>query len=182
MIVVAGLVFFVLTYFKFGYDARESGREQPEVYILTSVFWLPEGRLWPSLEPERLGVAVNILPALVLIFMEVAVMAAISVAISTRLPMLINLVGCFGIFVVGHLTPVLVESTKANEQLAPVRFMAQFFGTILPKLETFNMSAAVATGTEIPLSYLGMSTVYCAAYVSAAILLAFLMFEDRDLA
>ena len=94
--------------------------------------------------------------------------------------MLINLVSCFGIFVVSHLTPVLVATTF--NELPPVKFMAQFFATILPKLENFNMSAAVATGKEIPLSYLGVSTVYCAVYVAAAILLAFLMFEDRDLA
>lgn len=180
MVIAAGVVLFVLTYFKFGYDQRESGRTQPDKYVLTDVSWLPEGRMMPMPEEERWSVAVKILPALSLIFMEVAVMTALSVAISTRLPMLINLVACFGIFVVGHLTPVLVDSTF--REIAPVRFMANLIATILPKLDNFNMSAAVATGKEIPLSYLGVSTVYCTAYVAAAILLAFLMFEDRDLA
>ena len=180
MIAVTGLIFFALTYFKFGYDQRESGRQQPELFIWTAVSWLPGEMQFPFLEPERLSVASNILPALTLIFMEVAVMTALSVAISTRLPMLINLISCFGIFLVGHLTPVLVASTFQN--FAPVKFMAQFIATILPKLESFNMSAAVATGKEIPLDYLGVSTIYCAVYVAAAILLAFLMFEDRDLA
>jgi ABC-type transport system involved in multi-copper enzyme maturation permease subunit len=180
MIIVTGVVFFALTYFKFGYDQREAGREQPAEFVWSTVAWLPANLVWPFPEPERLSVASKILPALALIFMEVAVMAALSVAISTRLPMLVNLVACFGIFVVGHLTPVLVASTL--QRFPPVKFMAQFFATILPKLETFNMSAAVATGKEVPLSYLGVSTVYCAVYVAAAILLAFLMFEDRDLA
>jgi ABC-type transport system involved in multi-copper enzyme maturation permease subunit len=182
MIFATGPTLVVLTYFKFGYDQREAGRTQPDKYTLSEVSWLPEGRLLPVPEEERLSVAVKILPVLALIFMEVSVMTALSVAISTRLPMLVNLVSCFGIFVVGHLTPVLVSSTLQSEILAPVRFMANFIATILPKLENFNMSAAVAAGKEIPLSYLGVSTVYCAVYVAAAILLAFLMFEDRDLA
>lgn len=182
MIFATGLIFFVLTYFKFGYDQREAGRAQPDKYVLKEVSWLPEGRMMPWPEQERWNVAEKILPVLALIFMEVAVMTALSVAISTRLPMLVNLVSCFGIFVVGHLTPVLVASTLQAEILAPVRFMANLIATILPKLDNFNMSAAVAAGKEIPLSYLGVSTAYCAVYVAAAILLAFLMFEDRDLA
>lgn len=176
LILVMGTAFFILTYFKFGYDARESGKEQPEVFV-----WkLIGGRQFPTLEPERLGVALKILPALSLIFMEVTVMTAVSVAISTRLPMLINIVTCFAIFVVSHLTPVLVASTFRD--LPPVRLMAQVFATVLPSLESFNMSAAVATGKDVPVVYLGLCAVYCLAYAMAAVLLGFIMFEDRDLA
>jgi len=176
LILVMGTAFFILTYFKFGYDARESGKEQPEVFV-----WkLMAGRQVPTLEPERLGVALKILPALSLIFMEVTVMTAVSVAISTRLPMLINIVTCFAIFVVSHLTPVLVASTFRD--LPPVRLMAQVMSTVLPALESFNMSAAVATGKDVPIDYLGLCAGYCAAYATAAVLLGFIMFEDRDLA
>ncbi len=178
LIAVVGLTFFVLTYFKFGYDQRESGREQPPLFLWATVNWLPFP--WPLPEPERFGVALKILPGLALIFMEVTVMTAISVAISTRLPMLMNLVTCFTIFVVGHLTPVLVQSTFKD--LAPVKLMAQVFAIFLPALENFNMSAAVSTGKDIPLDYLGWSAAYCAAYAAAAVLLGFILFEDRDLA
>ena len=176
MILVMGAVFFVLTYFKFGYDQRESGKEQPQPWIWADVM----GMQMPTPEPERLSVASKILPALSLIFMEVAVMTAVSVAISTRLSMLMNLVTCFTIFVVGHLTPVLVASTF--QTLPPVRLLAQVAATVLPSLETFNMSAAVSTGKDIPLDYIGLSGVYALAYIGAAVLLGFIMFEDRDLA
>lgn len=176
LILVVGTVFFVLTYFKFGYDAREAGREQPEAWV-----WGKLGSLQvPLPEPERLGVALKIIPALTLIFMEVAVMTAVSVAISTRLPMLMNIVTCFSIFVVSHLTPVLVASTFKD--LPPVRLMAQVFATVLPSLESFNMSPAVATGKEIPVDYLALCAVYGVAYATAAVLLGFILFEDRDLA
>ena len=176
LILVLGVAFFVLTYFKFGYDAREAGKEQPEVLVWTAV----GGMQLPTPEPERLGVALKIVPALSLIFMEVMVMTAVSVAISTRLPMLINIVTCFAIFVVSHLTPVLVASTFRD--LPPVRLMAQVFATLLPSLESFNMSAAVATGKDVPVMYLGLCAAYCLAYAMAAVLLGFIMFEDRDLA
>ncbi len=44
------------------------------------------------------------LPGLALVFMEVSVMTAISVAISTRMPMLVNVTSCLAVFVIGHLT------------------------------------------------------------------------------
>lgn len=176
LILLIGTAFFVLTYYKFGYDAREAGREQPDAYV-----WTTLGSLnIPVPEPERLSVSLKILPALSLIFMEVAVMTAVSVAISTRLPMLMNMVTCFAIFVVSHLTPVLVASTFKG--LPPVRLMAQVLATVLPSLESFNMSAAVATGKDVPVDYLGLCAAYCAAYAAAAVLLGFIMFEDRDLA
>jgi ABC-type transport system involved in multi-copper enzyme maturation permease subunit len=176
LILLVGTAFFVLTYFKFGYDARESGKEQPAAFV-----WSKIGSLSvPLPEAERLGVSLKILPALSLIFMEVAVMTAVSVAISTRVPMLVNIVTCFAIFVVSHLTPVLVASTF--QDLPPVRLMAQVFATVLPSLESFNMSAAVSTGKDVPMEYLGLCGVYCLAYAAAAVLLGFILFEDRDLA
>jgi hypothetical protein len=60
--------------------------------------------------------------------------------------------------------------------------MARLIATVLPSLELFNISAAVATGTTVPPDYLGYSALYCASYCAAAILMAFILFEDRDLA
>ncbi len=94
--------------------------------------------------------------------------------------MVVNIVATFTIFVVGHLTPVLVQDGLLKNEF--VQFMARLIATVLPALEVFNVEAAVATGAIVPYSYLGLSLLYCLAYSSAAILLAFMMFEDRDLA
>ncbi len=154
------IAFLLLVYYKVGYDAREGG---PTVT-----------------DSEKLASVVQILPGLVLIFLEVTIMTAVSVAISTRLPMVVNIVTCMTIFVIGHLTPVLVRTVF--QKLEPVKFMAQTIATLLPSLEIFNTQAVVATGRIIPPQYLGLSALYCATYCSAAILLAFILFEDRDLA
>jgi hypothetical protein len=116
----------------------------------------------------------------VLGLLEIAVMSAISVAISTRAPMVVNMVTCLAIFVVGHLTPSLVRTNLGRLEL--VTFMARVISAILPAVENFNVEAAIVTGSVVPAAYLGSVAIYSAAYIAAAILLAFILFEDRDLA
>ena len=154
-------VFLVLIYFKVGYDAKEGSKDAP-------------------LHAERIQEVYQVLPGIVLLMMEIAVMSAISVAISTRLPMVVNLTSCFAIFVVGHLTGLLVQAGVLK--LEYVQFMARLIATALPSLDLFNISAAVATGDVVPPIYLGFSAIYCACYCGAAIPMAFILFEDRDLA
>ncbi len=122
----------------------------------------------------------RILPAVVLSLLEIAVMSAISVAISTRMPMVVNMVTCLAIFVVGHLTPTLVRSNLGRMEL--VTFLARVIATVLPAIENYNVEAAIVTGSVVPASYLGYASLYSAAYITAAVLLAFILFEDRDLA
>ncbi len=170
------LAFLTLIYYKVGYDAKEASKDVPAWFIYSSV----AGIRIPLLYGVRLEAVLQILPGILLILMEAAVLTAVSVAISTRLPMIFNIVTCFTIFVIGHLTPSLVQQDIV--QLEPVVFMARLIATMLPSLEVFNMQAAVATGIVVPPDYLGFSLLYCCAYSAAAILLAFILFEDRDLA
>ena len=69
------IAFFVLLYYKVGYDARESAKEVPE--------W---GFQQMRLNPLRLEAVKQVIPGIVLIVFEIAVLAAVSVAISIRLP------------------------------------------------------------------------------------------------
>ncbi len=155
------ICFLGLIFYKVGYDSRESASTDPEMAY-------------------KVAVVLQAVPGLILIFLEIAVLAALSVAISTRVPMVVNMVTCLAIFVVGHLTSRLVEGNALGLEL--VQFTARLIATVLPNLEHFNTQAAIATGTVVPPVYLGYATLYCAAFSMAAILLAFILFEDRDLA
>ena len=73
-------------------------------------------------------------------------LTAISVAISTRLPMLANLVVCILVFFLGHLSPVLVEVSGQTQVNELVGFMARFFAWVLPSLEFFNAGPSISTG------------------------------------
>ncbi|WP_437226728.1 ABC transporter permease [Planctomicrobium sp. SH661] len=177
MIAILGVVFFFLTYYKFHYDQKEASQEQTPLIYWKTFAGLPFQL--PSMNRIYFEVARTVFPGLTLISMEVAVMTAVSVAISTRVPMLVNMSTCFAVFVIGHLTPVLVLS---NVQNVFVKFVAQLLATILPGFENFNMSAAISTGKVIPPDYIGLAGLYCLAYVAAMVMLGFLLFEDRDLA
>lgn len=156
------LCFLVMIYFKVPYDGKESGK--------SDIQWT---ECWRT--------AIQTVPGIVLIIYEVAVMAAVSVAISTRVPMVVNMVSCLAIFVVGHLTTTLVDS-GSFQKMELVEFMARLIATFLPALENFNIQAAIATGADVPPLYLVYSLVYTICYAGMAILLAFILFEDRDLA
>jgi ABC-type transport system involved in multi-copper enzyme maturation permease subunit len=163
LFILLGALFAMGVWYKYPYDLRESAGG-----VVDRVKQMDQVR--------------QVLPGLVLGFFEVTVLASISVAISTRLPMLVNLVVCIAIFFLGHLSPVLVEATE-NQSFELVSFMAKLFAWILPSLEFFNASAAISTGVVIPwFGYVLPALGYCAVYSSAALFFAFLLFEDRDLA
>ena len=161
MFIVLGVVFMGCVSFKAVYDAKESALPDPG-------------------QKECLAAMVQVVPALVLSFMEAVVLTAISVAISTRLPLLPNFLICFAIYVLGHLVPLLLES--ASKRFEIVGFVARLFGNILPMLDHFNIQAAISTGDAVPLEYLWGAAAYCVLYSTVAMLVGLLMFEDRDLA
>jgi ABC-type transport system involved in multi-copper enzyme maturation permease subunit len=76
--------------------------------------------------------------------------------------------------------PLLLKSSIGQFEI--VGFVARLFSTALPVLDHFNIQAAVATGLAVPLTYLVWAAVYCLLYGSVALVLALLLFEDRDLA
>ncbi len=162
--VVLGALFAAGVYYKYAYDLRESAGGLAE-----------SAKQWEQVR--------QVMPGLVLGFFEVTLLTSISVAISTRLPMLANLVVCILIFFLGHLSPVLVEASRAQQINELIGFMAKFFAFILPSLEFFNAGPSISTGAVIPwLGYVLPAFGYCVLYSGAALLFAFLLFEDRDLA
>jgi ABC-type transport system involved in multi-copper enzyme maturation permease subunit len=164
LFVLLGTLFALGVWYKYSYDARENAGSVVEA-----------SKQWAQV--------LQVMPGLALGFMEVTVLAAISVAISTRLPMLVNLVVCIAIFFLGHLSPVLVEATQQGQANELVSFMARLFAWALPALEFFNAGPAISTGVQIPwLGYVLPALGYCMLYSGAALLFAFLLFEDRDLA
>lgn len=135
-----------------------------------------KGITWQLLHHEAMSVA----PGVLLVYMETLVLAGVSVAISTRLPMVANFMLTFGIWALGHLTPSIMEASV--EGFEPVQFVASFVATILPVLKNFEIYGAISAGREIPLIYLAGTALYTILYGALTMLLALILFEDRDLA
>ncbi|MCA9263072.1 MAG: ABC transporter permease subunit [Planctomycetales bacterium] len=159
MTAVLGGVFLAIVCYKVIYDSRESAEQIPTWQVCYQQLALTAPGLW-------------------LIFLECLVFIGISLAISTRLPLMANFVVSFAIFALGHLTPQLVHSNAFE----PVVFIGTLIATILPVLDYFNVYAGIAGGKQITPEYLGVATLYCALYCSIMMLLALALFEDRDLA
>jgi ABC-type transport system involved in multi-copper enzyme maturation permease subunit len=158
---ILGACLVVVLAYKPIYDARETAETDP---------------VWQEAHAE----VMRAIPGLVLAFMETLVFISISIAISTRLPLLANMTICFAIYAFGHLTAQLVQSGEG--QLENVKFMAQFIATVLPVLDHFTIQAAIARGIDVPISYIATVGAYCALYCVMALLIALVLFEDRDLA
>jgi ABC-type transport system involved in multi-copper enzyme maturation permease subunit len=161
MFIVLGAWMMVMVSYKVVYDARETANPEPA---------------WQLCATEMLGTV----PGMVLSFMETVVLTAISVAISTRFPILPNLVICGSIYALGHLGPLIVQSSMGQNEF--VAFFGQLIALILPVLDHFNIQAAVAGGVPVPPVYLAWAGLYCVLYSAVAMLLALILFEDRDLA
>ena len=102
MFLVLGAIFLASVSYKVVYDARESALADPTL---------------AECQREMLQVA----PGLLLAFMEAVVLTAISVAISTRLPMMANLIICASIYVLGHLVPILANSAVGQIRVRALR-------------------------------------------------------------
>jgi len=178
LLVPLTLVFGLLIFYKVGHDQRVASETISPLWEYTKFM----GSTIPIPHSDRMDVVNQVLPGVALVYFEVAVLGAISVAIATRLPMVVNLVTCFAIFVIGNLTPMMVSQSERVIQNEAVTFVARLIATALPSLDAFNISAAIATETQVVPAYPGMALIYCIAYVTAAILFAFILFEDRDLA
>ena len=161
LFVMLGVLFLGSVSYKVVYDAKENA--QPP----------------PTSEQCRNEMS-HIVPGIVLAFLETVVLTSISVAISTRLPMVPNLIICWSIYALGHLVPQLVISSMGRFEI--VQFVAQLSAAVLPVLEHFKVEAAIATGRQVSMEYLGWALVYCLLYSTFALLAALFLFEDRDLA
>ncbi len=162
MFIVLGFVLLVVVSYKCVYDARETSNPTPDWQYCYNTM-------------------ISTVPGLFLNFLEAVVLTAISVAISTRLSMLPNLIICGSIYVIGNLVPQIVNAADA-EDLAFVQFTGNFIAVLLPMLHVFNIGPAIAGGKEVPYEYLGFALLYAIIYSTAAMLLALALFEDRDLA
>jgi ABC-type transport system involved in multi-copper enzyme maturation permease subunit len=164
LFLLLSLVFLPSLAFKEGYDARESARETPTVNA-------------------RLLQAYSVVPGIVLSFFEVGILTAVSVALSTRFPLHLNVTAIIGVFALGHLAPMMVDAAENQGAFKAVGFMAKIFATILPSLQYFNIGPAISTDVTVPwFDYVGWCFIYAVAYSMIALFLALLMFEDRDLA
>jgi len=121
----------------------------------------------------------GIFPGLFLIFIQAVLLGAVSTAVSTRCGLVLNLVACSFIFVLGHLSNYLVGFLEGRSAL--VQAIGRFFYIIIPNLENFNVSSAIALDIKVPADYILAATAYGILYSTLAIITAIFLFRKREL-
>lgn len=122
------------------------------------------------------------LPGLIIGYGQVTTLVAISVALATRVPMMVNLPMCLVVYLLGHLTPIMTEVSR----IPLVRFIAQLFELLLPGLDLFDVGTAIIR--DVPLDperytiYTLNVAFYALIYSTIAMLVGLILFEDRDVA
>jgi ABC-type transport system involved in multi-copper enzyme maturation permease subunit len=129
----------------------------------------------------------RLVPAGLLILMALWLLAAVALACSTRLDMIPTLAICTAVFLLGLMSDYLfgrrmdAAAADANIWQTAGRWLSSVLYTVVPNWQLFWLSDALEKGRTIPWSYVGKASAYVAGYLGAALALAMLLFEDREL-
>jgi len=123
------------------------------------------------------GVDWRMVPAAVLILFALWILAGLALACSTRLDMIPTLAICSGLFLLGLMSDYFFgRRAEAGSWWASVLY------TVTPNWQLFWLADALATDkTTFHWKYVGMAFAYVVGYVGAALTVAVMLFEDREL-
>jgi hypothetical protein len=142
----------------------------------------------------RLMHIAGLVPSLILMWLQIAVLAAIGVALSTRFSLVVNLPVVILLYVAGNLTRFL----PLHEGSPVLRGLAWVISTLLPYLQVFDLRDLTVykpiriAGTMFEKNpageylstiwlYLGIATAYAVAYVTFALSAGLYSFRTREL-
>ncbi len=151
-------------------------------------------RVLLSLHGMRMMHILSLAPSLALLWLQISVLAAVGVALSTRLSLVVNLPLVIFLYIAGNLTRFLFPA-DANYSW-PVKVLAQVLATLLPYLEIFDLRQKTVYShiaifqfardpNAVPYSalmgYLAVAVLYAAAYSFFAMVAGLWMFQNREL-
>jgi len=146
----------------------------------------------------------GLVPSLLLSWLQISVLAAIGVALSTRFALVVNLPAVIIVYIAGNLTRFLepiwgdVAGTALEGRSILIKGIAQVLTIVLPYLEHFDLRHAGITGrialpgtifATDPQAFavsaiwaaVGMGVLYAVCYVAFALAVGMAMFRSREL-
>ncbi len=132
-------------------------------------------------QQQSLGQAANVdwrlVPAGILVLFALWILAALALACSTRFDMIPTLAICSAVFLLGIMSDYLfgIRAEKGS-------WLASALYTVTPNWQLFWLADTLETGkTTFHWGYVGKAFGYVVGYVGAALCLATLLFEEREL-
>lgn len=122
------------------------------------------------------GVDWRLVPVSILILFALWILAALALACSTRFEIVPTLTVCSALFLLGLMSDYLFgRSAEAGSWWAAACY------AVIPNWQLFWLADALEPGKDIPWMYVVRAGGYLAAYLVAALALALVLFEDREL-
>jgi ABC-type transport system involved in multi-copper enzyme maturation permease subunit len=120
-----------------------------------------------------------LIPAIVLSFVELELIAAFAVLFSSFTNPILAAVGTVATYVVGQLSWSfdLLEKRMAG---AAGKALCRGLHAVLPNLDRLNVKASAVHGVPLPSGYLVAAIVYGLAYAAIVVILACVVFERRE--
>lgn len=187
-IAVLGVILILCTY-----------KRIPTDYQLRS--WTLDDRELKQISDLRLMHLAGLIPSLVLVWFEIAVLAAISVALSTRFSLVVNLPAVIMIYIAGNLTRFLFPLSA--DQSPALRLFARAVALVFPYLAHFDLrSLTVYHDIALPntqffprpgthpidvvylsqiWTYVGIAALYGIGYAAFALSAGMWLFKSREL-
>lgn len=122
----------------------------------------------------------RLVPAAVLILFALWILAALALACSTRFDMIPTLAICSAVFLLGLVSDYIYYKLGGTVEGGP--WWATALYTMLPNWQFFWLADVLETGKgSFHWGYVGKALAYVAGYVGAALSVAVLLFEEREL-
>jgi len=123
------------------------------------------------------GVDWRLIPVGILILFALWILAGIALACSTRLDVIPTLAICSALFLLGLMSDYLFGRPARDGS-----WWGSVLYTLLPNWQNFWLADVLDSGkTTFHWGYVGKAFVYAVGYVTAALALAVLLFEEREL-
>ena len=156
------------------------------VAIMTAAYYLVLAYMsWMELENvkaawEAPATDPALLKAIFLIFVELCLVTAVALFLSTFSSPILSAVLTFGLYVVGHFNADLKNfEAVVNSKTAALLARAVYY--VLPNLAPFDVKADVVHAQPVPWSYVAFTTGYGLVYIVMLVLAAMFVFSRRDL-
>jgi len=119
----------------------------------------------------------RLVPAAILVLFALWILASLALACSTRVDVIPTLAICSAVFLIGIMSDYLfgLQAEKGS-------WWASVLYSVTPNWQLFWLADVLETGKDtFPWHYVGKAFGYVVGYVGAALCLATLLFEDREL-
>ena len=145
--------------------------------VLGVVAWVDGAWFRPHWEAP--AVDPRLLKAVLMIFLQLAIVTAIAVLFSTFSSPMLAAALTFGLYIVGHFNADL-RNFEAVVNSKAIAFMARTLYYVLPNLAPLDVKNQVVHAVPVPLAYLAMNSAYALIYISALLGAAALIFARKD--